>query len=351
MLEQMFLGNAIKDYLWFLVFVLMGFVVNGLVLLISKKVLSKLASYTKNKIDDIISKILSKPLPIKIVILTIFINIGLTHLAMSEWWINAIKNISFLVYVFSITLFLIKFFIGLIEEYLEVYAKNTESKYDDQLIPLLKSLVKIFLFIIAVLLVLSNFGYNISALLAGLGIGGLALAMASKDIVENFLAGIVIFVEKPFKITDVLKTKDGLGAVEEIGIRSTKVRTLDNTVIIVPNRELSSYAVENISSRRARKENFTIRLTYNTSLKKVEEAKKIIINILKKNKNVESDSFMVFFESFGDFSLNIRLIYWITGDYAVYVETKDLINITIKKEFEKAKIEFALPTQTVYLEK
>ncbi|MDD4049665.1 MAG: mechanosensitive ion channel family protein [Candidatus ainarchaeum sp.] len=351
MLDQIFLGNTVKDYLWFLFFILLGFIVSGIIVFISKRFLTRLSNFTKNKVDDIISRILSKPLPFKIVILTIFFNIGFARLSVSAWWDTAIKQVSFLIYVLAVTLFLIKFFIGLIEEYFETYAEKTDSKYDDQLIPLLKSLIKIFLFIIAVLLVLSNFGYNISALLAGLGIGGLALAMASKDIVENFLAGIVIFIEKPFKIDDVLTTKDGAGTVEEIGIRSTKVRTFDNTLIVVPNRELSSFAVENISQRRARKENFTLGLTYGTSLKKMEEGKKIVTNILNKNKNVEKDSFYVTFESFGDFSLNIRVIYWIPGNYDVYMKTKDEVNTAIKKEFEKAKIDFALPTQTIELKK
>lgn len=259
---------------------------------------------------------------------------------------------SFIVYVFAITLFLIKFCIGIIEQYLEAYASKTESKYDDQLIPLLKSLIKIIWTVIAILLVLSNLGYNINALIAGLGIGGAALALASKDIVENFLYGIVIFVEKPFKLGDLLKTSDGLGTVLEIGIRSTRIMTFDNTIIVVPNRNLSSLAVENISKRNARKDNFTIGLVYSTSIKKLDKAKKIVANILKSNKFIEKDTFLVSFESFGDFSLNLRVIYWIPEEnYAKYLEIKNNINISIKKEFEKEKIEFAFPSQTVYLSK
>ncbi len=352
MADFILFGNTLNNYFWFFLFIVIGFVVSWIVVFISKHVLYKLTRYTKTKIDDIIAKILAKPIPFVLVIVAIFFNIGFKYLVVSDWWINFIKQASFLVYVLAVTLFIIKFCIGLIEEYFEPYAKKTESKYDDQLIPVLKALIRIIFFVIAVLLVLSNLGYNISALLAGLGIGGLAIALASKDIFENFLSGVVIFLEKPFKIGDVLKTSDGLGSIEEIGIRSTKIRTFDNTLVVVPNKHLSSNFVENISARRARRENFTIGVTYSTNIKKLEKAKQIIIKILKSNKFVEQDSFLVSFESFGDFSLNIRIIYWIVAnDYKYYLEIKDKINLTIKKEFEKEKIEFAFPTQTIHVQK
>ncbi len=269
-LDLVFLQNPLKNFMWFIFFILLGFVVSAVVVFISKNVLNKITKHTRNKIDDIISKILSKPLPLKILIVTIFFNIGFKYLVVSEWWVTAVKNTSFFVYVLAITLFIIKFFLDIIDEYLIPHTQKTESKYDDQLIPLLKSLVKVVFFILAILVVLSNFGFNISALLAGIGIGGLAVALASKDILENFISGIVIFVEKPFKMGDTLKTSDGLGTVEEIGIRSTKIRFFDNTLVVVPNRNLSLNAVENISARRAKRENFTIGVIYSTSLKKLE---------------------------------------------------------------------------------
>lgn len=352
MTDTILFGNTLNNFFWFFFFIALGFIVSWIIILLSRHFFIKFTKYTKTKIDDIIAKILSKPLPFKLLLITIFFNIGFNYLVVSAWWTNFIKHASFLIYVLAVTLFIIKFFIGLIDEYFAPYAKKTESKYDDQLIPLLKSLIKIVFFIIAVLLVLSNFGYNISALLAGLGIGGLAVALASKDIFENFLSGVVIFVEKPFKMGDVLKTSDGLGSVEEIGIRSTKIRTFDNTLVVVPNRNLSSNAVENISSRRARREFFTIGVTYSTSLKKMEKAKQIILKILKTNKSVEENTFLVSFESFGEFSLNIRVLYWIVErDYFKYLEIKDKINMSIKKEFEKEKIDFAFPTQTIHVAK
>ncbi|MCK9292706.1 MAG: mechanosensitive ion channel family protein [archaeon] len=350
-LDITFLGNSLKQILWFIIFIFIGMVVSWTVIYFSKNVFIKLARRSKNKIDDILADILSRPLPLRIVIITIFFNIGFKILNASDWWIKAVKQVSFLVYVFAISLFIIKFLLGLIKEYLQVYAAKTESKYDDQLIPLLRSLIKVVVWIVAVLVVLSNLGYNISALLAGLGIGGLAVAMASKDIVENFLSGIVIFVEKPFKLGDVIKTSDGLGSIEEIGIRSTRVRTFDGTVVVVPNRILSSNALENISKRQMRKETMKLGLVYNTSVAKLEKAKAIVKKIILDNKSTD-DIVYVSFDSFGDYSLNISIIYWVKElAYDKYLVVKDNINIEIKKQFEKAGIEFAYPTQTIELKK
>ncbi|MDD3244643.1 MAG: mechanosensitive ion channel family protein [Candidatus ainarchaeum sp.] len=351
-LEQIIFGNTIRNWTWFFVFIVFGVLVSWSIIFIIKNIFIKLTKITKNKIDDIVAKILSKPMPLKIIIVMIFFNIGFKFLNTSLGLKNFVKQATFVVVVLAIALFLIKFFIGLIEEYLEEYAKKSDSKYDDQLIPLLKSLVKIVFFLFAILVILSNLGYDVTALLAGLGIGGIAIAFAAKDILENLISGVTIFVEKPFKMGDTLKTSEGVGSVEEIGIRSTKIRTFDNTVVVIPNRLLSTNSVENISSRRARRENYTVGLTYNTSVTKIEKAQEIVKKILNKNKNVEQDTIVVGFESFGDYSLNIRIIYWIISlDYNEYVNTKNNINLTIKKEFEKEKIDFAFPTQTIEIKK
>lgn len=353
MLEKVILGNTIRNYLWFLFYVLLGIIISWVSIFVIKNIFVKLTKYTKNKIDDIIAKILSKPMPIKLIILIIFVNIGFRCLEITPIIAKIIDKATFIAVVLAITLFLIKFFLGLIEVYLEPKAKKTDSKYDDQVIPVLKSITKITFFVVGFLIVLSNLGYNVTALLAGLGIGGIAIAFAAKDILENFISGITIFLEKPFKVGDFLKTSEGTGTVEEIGIRSTKIRTADNTVIVLPNRLLSSNSVENVSVRRARRENYLINLVYGTPEKKIQKAQEIIKKILNKNKDVvEQDSIIIGFEEFGAFSLNIRVIYWIKADsYSTFIDIKNKINSTIKREFEKEKIEFAYPTQTVNLKK
>ncbi|MDD3178121.1 MAG: mechanosensitive ion channel family protein [Candidatus ainarchaeum sp.] len=350
-LEYIFLGNTIKAYLIFIIFIFLGFIISKIFVFLTLNIFKKISKITKNKLDDIIINILSKPMPFKIIIIIIFFNIGFKYLNVLTWISEFIRIGSFLLYVLGFSLFLIKFLLGLIKEYFEKIARKTDSKLDDQLIPLLKGLSKVIVFTISVLIVLKYFGYNISALLAGLGIGGLAIAFAAKDILENFLSGIIIFTEKPFQIDDIIKTSDGFGTIEEVGIRSSKIRTFDGTLINLPNSHLTTKAVENISKRPTRKEVVKLGLTYDTSVSKLEKAKKIITNILTKEKRI-SEIFYVTFESFGEFSLNISVIYYISFvDYAIYLETIDSVNMQIKKEFEKAKIDFAYPTQTIELKK
>lgn len=352
MFEQILFGNTIQNYLWFSFYVALGVIVSFVVIFIIKTIFLKITQLTRNKIDDIIVKILSKPMPIRMLIILIFFNIGFKYLVVSNWLNVFVKQATFIVLVLAITLFLIKFFIGLIEEYLEENQKFLKTKNKDQLIPFLKSMIKIILFTLAFLAILSNFGYNVTALLAGLGIGGIAIAFAAKDILENFISGITIFIEKPFKIGDYLKTSEGTGTIEQIGIRSTKIRTPDNTVIILPNRLLSTNSVENISSRRARRENYILALVYETPLKKIETAKKIIQKILDKNEKIEKNTTIISFETFGDYSLNIRVIYWIKAPtYAEYLAIKNDINLEIKEKFEKEGIEFAQPVKVVKMKK
>lgn len=352
MLEQIVFGNTIKNYIWFLFYIFLGIIVSRVTIFVIKNIFIRLTKLTKNKIDDIIVKILSRPFPIKLVISIIFFNIGMDYLTVSSGFEEVIKQFTFIVIAISITLFLIKFFVGLIEEYLEDDTNFLKTKNKEQLITFLKSLTKIVFSTFAILAILTNMGYNVTALLAGLGIGGIAIAFAAKDILENFISGVTIYIEKPFNIGDYLKTSEGTGTIEQIGIRSTKIRTPDNTVIILPNRLLSTNSVENISLRRARRENYIISLVYETPVKKIKLAKKIIKTILDKNEKVEKNTIIISFEEFGQYSLNLRIIYWIMAPtYAEFLEIKNALNIEIKERFEKEGIEFAQPVNVVKMRK
>jgi len=331
--------------------ILIGFISTQVMVWVTKYIFVRIAKKTKGKIDDIIVSILEKPRPFQLIIVTLFFNIGLKYLVISDGLAKVVTKLSFVIYVLGITLFVIKFILGLIREYIEVYAEKTESKYDDQIIPLLKTLTKIVLFTIGILIILSNFGYNINVLVAGLGIGGLAIAFAAKDILENFLSGVMIFSEKPFKIGDYVKTTEVNGTVEEIGLRSTRIRTFDNTLIVVPNSKLSMQAIENYTDRKVRRVVMTLGLVYDTSTAKLEKAKQIIIDILKHTKKVTT-TYYVMFDKFNDYSLDIQVTYNVEEmDYAKYLEIKDKINFEIKKRFEKERIDFAYPTHTIITKK
>jgi len=350
-LDYVIWSNTLGDYLKFAIIVFIGIVVSKLLELGSGSFFKMLAAKTKTKFDDILVNIMHKPLPFMAVIIVIFINAGLKTLNTSEGFQAVFKDLSFIAYAFCGAWFLIKFVVAIIDEYITKFAARTNSKMDDQMIPLLKTLTKIIILFLAVIITLHYFGYNITAWVAGLGIGGIAIAYAAKDILENFLSGIVIFSEKPFHIGDFVKSGDAEGDVEEIGIRSTKLRATDGTLIVVPNSKITMQHLENRTKSVARREVVTLGLTYDMNADKLELAKKAVKEILSKEKDVRND-FDIYFDKFDDYSQNIVVRYWITKvSFSEYVIVKDKINFEIKKRFEKEKIEFAFPTQTIFIKK
>ena len=202
---------------------------------------------------------------------------------------------------------------------------------------------------------IKSFGYDVTSLVAGLGIGGLAFALAAQPLLSNLFGGIAIIADKPFHIDDRIVI-DGKydGFVREIGMRSTIIETLNSTKLTIPNAVIATTVVENITREKARKITMNLGLTYNSSTKKIEEAIKILKEILEKNQFVVNNDkdcvSIVAFNEFKDFSLNINVIYYIK-DLDNISKAKTEINLAIKEKFEKAGIEFAYPTQTVYVKK
>jgi MscS family membrane protein len=234
---------------------------------------------------------------------------------------------------------------------LKPYIEKTSSKLDDQILPILRKIIKFLILGTGFLTILKNCGYDVSTLIAGLGIGGLAFALAAKDTLANLFGSVVIFLDCPFKIGDrvVFNSKDGV--VEEVGMRSTRLRTLEGTLITVPNSEVANASIENISLRPKRKVSIKVGLVYETTSEKLNEAIEIVKYILDNNAKVAVDKY-IYFSDFGDFSLNITVIYWINElDYSKFIDIQNDINFCIKKEFQKTGIDFAFPSQTLYLKK
>lgn len=343
----MIFGQDLGAIILFLFFVISGLLTGKIISNFGRILLNK--TKRKSKIYNILLSILRSPDPLIIIILFIFINLGLSYLTLSLKFISFIKGTSHVIYVFAIAWILIKFIIGVIDEYLK---PRMESKTSQQFIPAFRTLTVIVILIMAILVILSNMGYNITTLLAGLGIGGLALAFAAKDLLENLISGVMLFSERNFNIGDTIKLNDTFGSVYEIGLRTTKIRTFDGTLIVLPNSRIANGFFENVSFRTKRREFFTIGVTYNTSVAKLNKAKQIIKKILNSHKFVDSENIFISFEKFNDYSLDIRIIYFITEmDYGKYLLIKDEVNTNIKKEFEKEKISIAFPTQTIELKK
>lgn len=210
--------------------------------------------------------------------------------------------------------------------------------------------VKIGLWSVGVLLVLSNFGVNITSLVAGLGIGGIAIAFALQNILGDLFSSFAIYFDKPFEIGDFIVTGEHSGTVEKVGIKTTRIRSISGEEIVIPNQELTSTRVQNFRRMDRRRIVFTLGVLYETPTKKLEKIPDIVNEIFASINDVQLDR--VHFKTFNDSSLDFEVVYYVNvSDYATYMNCRQDINFALKARFEKENIEFAYPTRTVYLTK
>jgi len=346
--STVYFGNTILSYLIALGVVAGSIVAGKLLYWIISNVIKAFTQKTETKLDDILIEALQGP-----AIFFLFyvgFNYAYRLLSFPEQVMTVFGNIAYILLAINVAWVLINIVDAIIQEYFAKIAVKTKTDIDDQLMPIVRTLVKVVIVIIAIISILDNMGFDIASLLAGLGIGGLAFALAAQDTLKNLFGGITIFADKPFKVGDRIKLDDARdGFVKTIGVRSTVLETFDGTQIIVPNAKITDSILENVSREQARRVKSSVGVEYGTSMKKMEEAIKIIKEIILKNKDTDDKSFVTF-DSFGDFSLNIQIIYWIKNKNNI-LNAKHAINMEIKKRFEKAKINMAFPTSTVYLKK
>ena len=238
------------------------------------------------------------------------------------------------------------------DTWLTLRAKKTPSKVDDMLAPILRRVLHI-LVVAFVLLQIAHVlsGKEIGAIVAGLGIGGLAIALAAQDTVKNFFGATVIFAEKPFDLGERINFEGHDGVIESVGLRSTRMRRLDGHLVTIPNASLANSVIHNIAKRPYIRRIFNISITYDTPPEKVLEAKAILEDILKDHEGMKEDfQPRVYFNEFQDSALNFMCIYWYHPPlYWDYMAFSEWVNTEILKRFNEAGIDFAFPTQTVHL--
>ena len=246
--------------------------------------------------------------------------------------------------------------VDVVEHYLRRWTSRTKTRLDDMLVPVIRKSLRVTIAIIAALWIVDGIlGAEIRAILLSAGVGGIAIALAAKDTIANFFGSITIFADRPFQIDDLVKIDGNFGPVEEVGFRSTRIRTLEGPLVTVPNSVIANSIVENVSKRPFIRRTSNITITYDSGHKKAGRAVEIIKEVLANVPEVNTDAEKlprVYFSDFNDWSLNIYMSYWVKpADYWVYNEVNERVNFEIMKRFEAAKIEFAFPSQTLYLKK
>ena len=232
---------------------------------------------------------------------------------------------------------------------LQKMAEKTASTYDDQLVPFATKSAKVFVIVMGVLIALQNLGINVMSILAGLGLGGLALALAAQDTAANLFGSITILFDQPFQVGDWIKVGSNEGTVEEIGFRSTRIRTFYNSVITVPNSMMAKETVDNMGVRPARRIRQNLGITYETPPAVIEKFTQEVKRVVQAHQKVRQDTVTVAFNSYGDSALNILLNFHLevkTGDEEMTYQQE--IFLEILKVAASLKVDFAYPTQTVY---
>lgn len=354
-----FLGNTLADYSWLLGAILFVFIFQKYISRYLSNILYRsFRKYVEEINREELFKLIYKPLRLTIYLLVIYA--ASSHIEFPKEWNLApvdkfglrmfLERSYLFVLILSITWIFLRLvdFVGLV---LIKKAEKTESKQDDQIVLFLREILKILVIGFSFFVVLGVvFKLDIGAIVAGLGVGGLALALAAKESLENLLASFTIFADKPFVVGDLVQVGSIIGTVEKVGFRSTRIRTLEKSYLTLPNKKMVDAELDNLSLRTFRRARFNIGLIYQTTQEQILAIIKDIQQYIDEHPRTNKDGKVRFVE-FGDSSLDIMIEYFVdTMDWLVYLDVKQEINLKIMEIVKKHGSDFAYPTTTVYLQ-
>lgn len=346
MLKWEIFQNTVQNYLVFLSIILAGVVALRIFKAFILKRIKVFTQKTATEIDEFLVGLFERMI-LPLLYFVIFY-MASRYLVLAEG-VNKAINVCAVVFL---TFQVIRFTIALVGYGVEKYWIKKEGLKEGaqrNLTTLLK-ILKVIIWGLGLVFLLDNLGFKISAVIAGLGIGGVAVALAAQAVLGDLFSYFAIFFDKPFEIGDFIIVDDFLGVVEHIGIKTTRLRSLGGEQVVFSNSDLTNHRIRNYKRMEKRRVVFKIGVTYQTTLEQSKEIPAVITGIIK---NIEDTVFdRAHFFAFGDFSLIFEIVYYVlSSDYNKYMDTQQEINFAIKEEFEKRKIEFAYPTQTLYLSK
>ena len=344
-LQQTFFGNRILDYLICLSIFLIGVIAIYIFKSIILVRLKKWAEQTATTVDDLLIRIIENKLMPILYFGIFYLSVQFLSLyPVAEKGINSLG-------IILLTIFAVRLILTLIIYGLETYWERKEVDASRKsAFRMIYTALKVILWGFAVIIILDNFGVKITTLIAGLGIGGVALALASQGILKDLFSYFIIFFDRPFEIGDFIIVGDYMGVVAHIGIKTTRIISLGGEQIVFSNTDLTDSRVRNYKRMSKRRVLFNLGVTYQTTSEQLKEIPVIVANIIKEIKEATFDR--AHFHSYGDFSLIYEVVYYVIGsDYNKYMDIQQEINFKIKEEFDKRRIEFAYPTQTLYLSK
>lgn len=341
-----YIGEIIVSILIFLIAIIIGWTVY----IIFEKYIKRLAEKTKTKLDDLIIENIKMPIYLLILIAGIYFAVtSLSIIRKYAFYVDSFFKVAeILLIAFAISRVLNVLVGG--------YAEKRERKGKEiskHLLLVLKKMIQGTIALFAFLAILSAFHIDLSSVVIGLGVGGLAIGLAMQNILGDIFSAFTIYFDRPFEVGDFIIIGEYMGTVKKIGIKSTRIELLQGEELVVSNRELINKEIRNFKKMRRRRVSFTIGVTYDTPLEKLKKIPEIIKDIIDPEKLQYVDQLeRVHFKEFGPYSLNFEIVYYLkTKDYIKYMDTQQEINFRIKEAFEKEGIEMAFPTQTIYLGK
>jgi MscS family membrane protein len=355
-LETDFFGNSLKDYAWCIGILLLGILLKRLgATFLSKQSFRIFKQFSKNQFSEVFVELLRKPIEQLLLLLILYFAFERLTFPISwnlapdsqyglRWFIDSFYGVALFVVIAKILLKATDFFAYVLQN-------REESPVSIELSNFLKELIKVVLVVLCVFAGLRFvFDVNITALVASLGIGGLAVALAAQDTLANLLGSFVIYLDKPFKAGDLIEADGISGRIEHVGFRTTRIRTLEKSLITVPNKKLIDTALNNITLSDARRVRFNVGLTYNSKPEQITSIIDDIKSVIAAHPKTGED-YVVRFVDFDSSSLNILVIYFVqSNEYEVMVDVKEQINLSIMKIVEKHGCSFAFPTQTIHLQ-
>jgi MscS family membrane protein len=347
--EVVFSGTEIT---WGQIVILLGWMVGAM--LLGKLIQIILTTVGKQKnmegkqIVQVMLKAVGRPIPF------LFFAIGLKfglHQQFGPERLPIVADSLSVLFTFAVTFFIYSL-VDVLDYAITHFTSKTHTKMDDMMAPMVRKSLRVVIVILALVQVaqiLSN--KPITSILAGLGVGGLAVALAAQETIKNFFGSLVIFADKPFELGERIVVGGHDGTIEEVGFRSTRIRTLDGHLVTVPNGELANQMIQNIGKRPFIKRVMNVTITYDTPPEKVQQAIDILKELLDHHEGMKEDfPPRVFFNSFNDCSLNILAIYWYhPPTYWEFLAHAESLNMELLKRYNDAGIEFAFPTQTLYV--
>lgn len=339
--EQTFYSNTIKQWSMALLIAFGVWMGSRLLYWISANVLQRITERTANRLDDILLKTVQQPLILLFTLMGFLVAYHqLEFPDRIDQWMEAAYHAAV---TLSVTWLLARVVDSMIVEYLLPYAQRSDTRLDDHLVPMARRGLRAMIWVLGGIVALDNAGYNVGALLAGLGIGGLALAMAAKDTVANIFGGITVLTDKPFLVGDRIRINGYDGTVLEVGIRSTRIRTLEGPVLVVPNFKFTDSMLENVTEEPSRRVRHELGLVYETPPEKMNEAVALLNKLVDDHQDILTPERLVSFIAFKDYSLNILFIYYIRKDADIFL-TQTRIHTELLSRFHAAGLSFAYPT-------